>query len=380
MHSEGSLESRMGSQSGRTVAFSTFVFDTLTGELKRNGRRVHLPDQAARLLTVLVQNPGELITREELRSHLWPDGEVVDYDHSIHRTVSQLRAILRDRSSKSSRYIVTFPKRGYRFDGQLKQVPASTDDEVKVFVPQNEAVVEAATADSSFREGSFREDVFREDVAISAPELALAVSVPADKVDTRRSRFWHRRTVIWAASIAAVLAVAVGIGLEVIHVRRQADAHLLSLGIVPFEASGTGADGLAESFRMDLADLCRGCRRSNCVRRIISITRAKMKTDCNPGRESWGSRRCSSESSRLRTTAAICNWSWCGAMMEFTWHRCSTTERKRSWVQSATALKETSFNGCILRGKQMERLMRSHWRGLHPRRHTRRICEDGPIW
>lgn len=236
------------------MAFSTFVFDTLTGELKRNGRPVHLPDQAARLLTVLVQNPGELITREELRSHLWPDGEVVDYDHSIHRTVSQLRAILRDRSSKSSRYIVTFPKRGYRFDGQLKQVPASTDDEVKVFVPQNEAVVEAATADSSFREGSFREDAFREDVAVSAPELAPAVSAPADKVDTRRSRFWHRRTVIWTASIAAVLAVAVGIGLELIHVRRQADAHLLSLGIVPFEASGTGADGLAESFRMDLAD------------------------------------------------------------------------------------------------------------------------------
>jgi DNA-binding winged helix-turn-helix (wHTH) protein/tetratricopeptide (TPR) repeat protein/TolB-like protein len=225
-------------QAGRTLAFSTFVFDTLTGELKRNGRRVHIPDQAARLLTALLRNPGEMVTREEIRSHLWPDGELVDYDHSIHRTVSQLRAILRDRSSKSARYIVTFPKRGYRFAAEVRQFPSALDEASEAPAPLKLVPVERVAIHAGTNE---------------PPTAALQRA--ADQSPFRPSTLRRRSLIVWAGSLAAVLIVATGVGLAVIHARRQAaDAHLLSLGIVPFEATGDGAEGLAESFRMDLAD------------------------------------------------------------------------------------------------------------------------------
>src|ERR1700722_890615 len=123
----------MGKSAGRTFAFSAFVFHTATGELMRGGKRLRIPDQAARLLALLLENPGSMLTRDRLKAELWPEGEVLDYDHSIHRVVSQLREILRDRSSKSSQLIETLPKRGYRFTAPVQEIitpeisPPTTD-------------------------------------------------------------------------------------------------------------------------------------------------------------------------------------------------------------------------------------------------------------
>src|SRR5580658_4072871 len=112
----------MGKSAGRTFAFSAFVFHTGTGELLRAGKRLRIPDQAARLLALLLENPGSMLTRDQLKAGLWPEGEVLDYDHSIHRVVSQLREILRDRSSKSTQLIETLPKRGYRFIAPVREI------------------------------------------------------------------------------------------------------------------------------------------------------------------------------------------------------------------------------------------------------------------
>ena len=112
----------MEKDSARAFAFSSYVFESRAGELTRAGKRIRIPDQAARLLALLLEHPGAVVSREQLRRELWPEGQLQDYDHSIHRVVSQLREILRDRSSKSTQLIETLPKRGYRFTAPVEQI------------------------------------------------------------------------------------------------------------------------------------------------------------------------------------------------------------------------------------------------------------------
>ena len=104
---------------GRKFVFSALVFDAESGELTRNGFNLRVPDQAARILTILLERPGQVVTREDMRRSLWPAGEFVDYDHSINNSISQLRDVLRD-DSRTPRFIETIPKRGYRFLGLHK--------------------------------------------------------------------------------------------------------------------------------------------------------------------------------------------------------------------------------------------------------------------
>jgi DNA-binding winged helix-turn-helix (wHTH) protein len=93
--------------------FGHFEFDDRRRALTAEGRRVRLSGQAVDLLCLLLERPGELITREEIRRRLWPDS-TVEFDHSLDVVVSRLRAVLGDRNP-SPRYIETVPRRGYRF-------------------------------------------------------------------------------------------------------------------------------------------------------------------------------------------------------------------------------------------------------------------------
>jgi DNA-binding winged helix-turn-helix (wHTH) protein len=93
--------------------FGGFEFDDRRRGLKAAGRPVRLSGQAVDLLCLLVERPGELITREEIARRLWPD-TTVDFDHSLDVVVSRLRTVLGDNGS-SARYIETVPRKGYRF-------------------------------------------------------------------------------------------------------------------------------------------------------------------------------------------------------------------------------------------------------------------------
>ena len=93
--------------------FGDFEFDDRRRGLKAGGRPVRLSGQAVDLLCLLVERPGELITREEIARKLWPD-TTVDFDHSLDVVVSRLRTVLGDKGS-SPRYIETVPRKGYRF-------------------------------------------------------------------------------------------------------------------------------------------------------------------------------------------------------------------------------------------------------------------------
>jgi TolB-like protein/DNA-binding winged helix-turn-helix (wHTH) protein len=98
----------------RVIRFGDYALDLASGELRKHDHKLPLPDQAIRILALLLERPGEVVTREQLIARLWPNRTVVEFDHGINSSVRRLRAALND-SAEQPRYIETLPKRGYRF-------------------------------------------------------------------------------------------------------------------------------------------------------------------------------------------------------------------------------------------------------------------------
>jgi len=98
----------------QVVRFGVFELDLRAGELRKKGLKLRLQEQPLQVLALLLQQPGEVITREELRQKLWTGGVIVDFDHSLNTTVNKLREALGD-SADTPRFIETLPRRGYRF-------------------------------------------------------------------------------------------------------------------------------------------------------------------------------------------------------------------------------------------------------------------------
>ena len=107
--------------SARLVQLGGFQLDHVSGELSRGGRKVRLPTQSLRILQVLLEHPGELVTRDELRERLWTADTFVDFDAGLNNAVKKLRDALED-SSEHPRFIETIPRRGYRLIA-LPEVP-----------------------------------------------------------------------------------------------------------------------------------------------------------------------------------------------------------------------------------------------------------------
>ena len=103
------------------LRFGGFDLDVSTGELWRDGGRVHLREQSVRLLATLAARPGELLTREELRAHVWPEGTFVDFDQGLNHCVRDVRAALGD-AAGAPRFLETVPRRGYRFIAPVEPV------------------------------------------------------------------------------------------------------------------------------------------------------------------------------------------------------------------------------------------------------------------
>ena len=103
--------------------FETFEFDRRALELRRAGVKVKLEGQPLRILGMLVERPGELVTREDLRKQLWPGNTIVDFEHSINAAMKRLREALGD-SAETPRFIETLPRRGYRFRPSVTSVGA----------------------------------------------------------------------------------------------------------------------------------------------------------------------------------------------------------------------------------------------------------------
>ena len=111
----------------RFIRFGSFQLDLKAGELRRNGVKVRVPDQSIQLLAMLMERQGEVVTREELHQRLWPNGTIVEFDHSINAAIMRLRQALED-SAEEPRFIETLPRRGYRFIFQVEQVASTRAD------------------------------------------------------------------------------------------------------------------------------------------------------------------------------------------------------------------------------------------------------------
>ncbi len=96
------------------IRFGEFELDLTAGELRRNGVRLKLQPQPFKLLALLAGRPGALVSREEIRQALWPEGTFVDFDQSVNFSIKQIRDVLRDIAERPL-YIETGPRRGYRF-------------------------------------------------------------------------------------------------------------------------------------------------------------------------------------------------------------------------------------------------------------------------
>jgi cholera toxin transcriptional activator len=114
----------------RFAKFGPYEADLRTGELRKHGIRLRLQEQPFQVLGMLLANPGELVTREQLQKRLWAGDTFVDFDHGLNTAINKLREVLSD-SSASPKYIETLPRRGYRFLGTVEftnGTPPLTED------------------------------------------------------------------------------------------------------------------------------------------------------------------------------------------------------------------------------------------------------------
>src|ERR1700677_1955842 len=118
----------------RTIRFGAFEADLHSGEVRKSGNRVKLQDQPFKVLEILLERPGSLVTREELQTRIWPEETYGDFDHAVNVAVGKLRTALGDSADNPS-FIETVPRRGYRFvarleNGALETLPAPAPVEV----------------------------------------------------------------------------------------------------------------------------------------------------------------------------------------------------------------------------------------------------------
>ncbi len=164
------------SAASKRYRFGLFEADPASGELLRQGVRVRVQDQPLRLLTILLERPGEVVSQEELREKLWPADTYVEFDGSLKAALKRLRAALGD-SAENPIFIETLPKRGYRFIA-----PVAVEDSPAVVTEKS----------------------------IPAPPVPPQSAVPEASVLSPEPQNWHRRDLIYAATVAAVLVVGLG--------------------------------------------------------------------------------------------------------------------------------------------------------------------------
>jgi len=122
-----------GPNESRIIRFGLFEVDLRAGELRKNGVRIKLQQQPFQILVILLQHPGDIVTREELREQLWPADTFVDFDHSLNAAIKRLRDALGE-SAENPIYVETLARRGYRFNAPAQAVPANPP--VPASVPQ----------------------------------------------------------------------------------------------------------------------------------------------------------------------------------------------------------------------------------------------------
>jgi DNA-binding winged helix-turn-helix (wHTH) protein len=124
--------------------FGAFEADAATGELRRQGLRIKLNAQPFQVLCMLLERPGELLTREQISRELWPDGTFVDYEHGVNSAINRIREALGD-TALNPRFLETLARRGYRFVAPVERIEARIEPQIEP--PTSIATTQAATQD-----------------------------------------------------------------------------------------------------------------------------------------------------------------------------------------------------------------------------------------
>lgn len=209
------------------VNFSLFSFAPESGELEFRGRRLPLSSQNAKVLAILIEARGQLVSREEISRRLWPGMSFVDYEHAINKAISQLRSTLRD-DPRQPRFIETLPRKGYRFIAEIRQ-PSEAASEPE---PAPELAVETAL-----------------EPYIPAGPADVSAAFPVPELRNEKSRTLP----LIAALVALLLLVASALGWRWQR-RGEVRQGTISIGIPPMESNSPAAAASAERFRLDLSD------------------------------------------------------------------------------------------------------------------------------
>ena len=176
------------------VRFGVFEADLKSGELRKNGLKVRLPGQPFEVLALMLERPGEVVTREELQKRLWPDGTFVDFDHSLNNAINKIREALGD-SAESPRFVETRSRRGYRFIAPVEtrvlrvaQVPSDAGTGTSLDLSVSQPVERSSQ--------------------LSENEADIEPPVPAGPVTVRKPHWLSQRRKVLVAILALFLLVA----------------------------------------------------------------------------------------------------------------------------------------------------------------------------
>ncbi len=189
----------------QTLKFGPYTVDLTAGEIRKNGLRIRLQEKPLRVLALLAEKQGQVVTREELKKRLWPEDTFVDFETGLNTAVSKLRDALSD-SAEKPRYIETIPRRGYRFLAPLEAVERRKSNLPftafkSVLSSQNEVPpAEPPTSTVSPAAGSSEE--------LAGVALTGSGEYSSEQIVTPKSRRWKITEAVAAIALAALLALS----------------------------------------------------------------------------------------------------------------------------------------------------------------------------
>ena len=219
----------------RAIRFGVFQVDLREQELLRKGIRIKLQGQPFSILLALLSQPGKVVTREELRRKLWPDGVFIDFDHSLGTAINKLREVLDD-SADNPRFVETLPRRGYRFIAPVEVI--GENDDVSV-------VKEAPADGQEPASGDPRPEV--DDSVDTSNKPAVPGRMP-----------WP---ITWKRSGFALLLVLAIFLLWILYLRSRPLSSIRSLAVLPLEnLSGDASqdyfsDGMTDELITELGQI-----------------------------------------------------------------------------------------------------------------------------
>jgi TolB-like protein/tetratricopeptide (TPR) repeat protein len=202
------------------VRFDCYEVDLGAHRVSRRGTTVRIRDQSLTVLVALLERPGQVVTREDLRRRLWPDGVFVDFDNALNTAVARLREALND-SADAPRFIETLPKHGYRFIAPLHEAPAPLDR-----VPRRPRLMVLPFANTS---GDPAQDYF---ASAMTDEIitALAAFAPDELAVVARTTAFH-----YKGTRKAIAAIASELNLDYVvegSARRGSEAATLNVQLI----------------------------------------------------------------------------------------------------------------------------------------------------